>query len=211
MSVNTCGGLDEAGRGPVIGPMVMAIVESTDGTMSELGARDSKVLSASSRERLYEKIEKEAVSVNFKIITAADLNREMATKTLNVIEEQCAVSLIGSVKSKDIFVDAFDVNEGRLSAKLSGITGKSVVCRHRGDSLFPVVSAASIIAKVIRDREVREIEKKYGEIGSGYPSDPKTIKFLQRCRENGADITSIARTSWITYRRIFGSGKQTRF
>lgn len=209
--MSTNAGLDEAGRGPVIGPMVMAIVESTDETMSSLGVKDSKLLSPSSRERLYNKIRSEAAYVNYRIITASELNHEMQNRTLNVIEEDCALSLITNVQTDRVYVDAFDVNEDRLSLKLSEKTGKNVICRHKGDTLFPTVSAASIIAKVIRDQEVRKIEEKFGQIGSGYPSDPRTVAFLHRCKDRGVDITSVARTSWITYKRIFSSGKQMKF
>jgi ribonuclease H, mammalian HI/archaeal HII subfamily len=209
--MSTIAGLDEAGRGPVIGPMVMAIVESTDSIMHSLGVKDSKLLSPSAREKLYERIQSEATYVNFKIITAEELNLEMQSKTLNVIEQECAVYLARNVKTNEIYVDAFDINEDRLSSLLSEKTGKIMICKHKGDVLFPTVSAASIIAKVIRDREVRKIGEKFGEIGSGYPADPKTVAFLHRCRENNIDITTIARTHWITYKRMFSSGRQMKF
>lgn len=205
-----CCGMDEAGRGPVIGPMVMAIVCSEQEVMSSIGARDSKTLSPGSRENLFEKIKERSESVHFRIITSSEINEMMNIMTLNEIEEKFAIDLINESGENRVYVDAFDVNEQRLSKKLSSATGKDVICRHKGDVLFPVVSAASIIAKVIRDREIREIIQTYGEVGSGYPSDPKTIEFLRKSIRNGNDLKPIVRTKWSTYIRIMKEEKQRR-
>ena len=206
-----CCGVDEAGRGPVIGPMVMAIVCAEDELMSSIGAKDSKLLSPSARERIYNKIIEFSESVHFSIITSIKINEMMGIMTLNEIEEKVAVDLIGKYGKNRVFVDAFDVNEERLSLKLSKATGKVVISRHKGDVLFPVVSAASIIAKVVRDREIEEIRKKYGDFGSGYPSDPKTISFIRKSLKEGVDLTPIARIRWSTYTRIVNENKQSRF
>ena len=77
-----------------------------------------------------------------------------------------------------------------------------MVCEHKADAKYPAVSAASIIAKVTRDREIEKIKDQYGEVGSGYPSDPHTIDFLKREISRGTDISGIVRTEWATFRRI---------
>ena len=196
-------GMDEAGRGPVFGPMVIAIVCGDSGKMREIGARDSKSLSPASRERIMALIEREKCFWDYKVLTAADLNERMSRQTLNEIEYDAYLSLImKSPEGSSIQVDAFDVIEERLQNSLRKDSGRQVTCKHSGDRIFPLVSAASIIAKVIRDRYVREISEKYGDIGSGYPADPKTQEFLRKSIQNGWNIDGIVRKRWKTFVRM---------
>ncbi len=195
--------MDEAGRGPVFGPMVIAIVCGDSGKMREIGARDSKSLSPASRERIMALIEREKCFWDYSVITAGDLNERMSRQTLNEIEYEAYLSLImKSPEGSAIEVDAFDVIEKRLQDRLRQDSGRNVTCKHSGDRIFPLVSAASIVAKVIRDRYVREISEKYGDIGSGYPADPKTQEFLRKCFENHWNIDEIVRKRWKTYIRM---------
>ena len=196
-------GLDEAGRGPVIGPLVVAMLCATNDAMREIGARDSKTLSPASRERIFQHIRGSASRYSYKIIGVQEINRKMETITLNQIEEEAYVSLIAqSGCAGTHYVDSFDVNEHRLTARLSSLTGKNVLCRHKADTLFPVVSAASIIAKVVRDSEIEKLKRVYGDFGSGYPSDPRTVAFLERSISSNTDLTDIVRVHWETYRRL---------
>jgi ribonuclease HII len=199
---NLCCGIDEAGRGPVLGPMVMAIVCSSNEAMASLGAKDSKTLTPRSREKIFELISRDSEFFSYEIIGSETLNQMMNSMTLNKIEEEFALRLIDTHTCNQIFVDAFDVNEERLSHILSEKSKKNVTCKHRGDSIFPVVSAASIVAKVIRDREIEKLRKTYGNFGSGYPSDPSTIIFLKNAILKGVDISKIVRTHWVTYKNI---------
>ncbi|MCL5783047.1 MAG: ribonuclease HII [Candidatus Thermoplasmatota archaeon] len=204
-------GVDEAGRGPVIGPMVVSIVCGETSKFQQIGVKDSKALSRTSRERLYTDIVKQSTYYRIKEISAAEINSLMIHKNLNLIEEDAYSDLIRSAPGDcRIFVDSFDVYPERLTAKLSTLTGRNVFCAHKADSIYPSVSAASILSKVTRDNRITELEKKYGPIGSGYPSDPYTVEFLNRCREEGTRIEEIARTHWKTYRDIFGDGKTSR-
>ncbi|MCL4336047.1 MAG: ribonuclease HII [Candidatus Thermoplasmatota archaeon] len=204
-------GVDEAGRGPVIGPLVVSIVCGETSKFREIGVKDSKTLSRTSRERLYNDIVKQSAYYRIKEITAAEINSLMTHKNLNVIEEDAYSELIGSAHADcQIYVDSFDVDPERLTIKLSTMTGRNVLCRHKADSIYPSVSAASILSKVTRDNRIMELEKEYGPIGSGYPSDPYTVDFLIRCRDEGTRIDEIARTHWKTYRNIFGDGKTSR-
>ncbi len=196
-------GLDEAGRGPVIGPMVVAIVCATNNAMKKIGARDSKTLSPASRTRKSQEIMESASWHSYRIIGSREINRKMGTMTLNQIEEEAYISLIAdSVCEGTYYVDAFDVKEDRLTMRLSSLTGKNVICRHKADAIFPVVSAASIIAKVVRDSEIDKLKLTYGDFGSGYPSDPRTVSFLERSIAENRDITEIVRMHWETYRRL---------
>ena len=203
-------GVDEAGKGPVLGPMIIAIVSGDEDTLKKIGAKDSKALSHPSRLRIFELIKKEAGFMQWVKISSSELNREMEGETINKIEERKVSELINFSPCSKIYVDSFDVNEERLSKLLSGMTGKEVICRHRADSQFYSVSAASIEAKVIREREMDIIRKKYGNIGSGYPSDPMTVKFLEDSIKNGIDITDIVRTHWKTYLNAVNSVRQKR-
>ncbi len=196
----TCG-IDEAGRGPVIGPMVISMVCADTEVLRLLNVRDSKALTRNSRERLYTKILSVAVKVEHITITAKELNRLMDEKTLNEIELDAAVRL-ASLCEDEVVVDCFDVNERRASERMSEATGRKVRCIHKADRDFPAVSAASIISKVTRDREIDRIHEKYGEIGSGYPADPVTRAFIEEAMRKGTDMGDILRTHWETVRNI---------
>lgn len=203
-------GIDEAGRGPVIGPMVVSIVCGDADEFRRIGARDSKALTPQSRERLYQKIIDNSEYHMVRIITAAELNSLMDRINLNRIEEDAYSGLIAdSPMDCDHYVDSFDVDEGRLSRKLSDATGKRVVCRHKADSFYPAVSAASILSKVTRDREIGKLKHEYGNLGSGYPADPVTREFILASLRQGKDITGIVRTHWKTYRDILAESRKT--
>jgi ribonuclease HII len=211
--VNLCRecGMDEAGRGPVFGPMVVAIVCGDSEKMREIGARDSKSLSPKARERILSIIEKEKCFLDYSVITASELNERMCHQTLNEIEYGAYLNLIlRSPEGSSIQVDSFDVIEERLQERLRHDSGREVICRHSGDRIFPLVSAASIVAKVVRDREVEEIREKYGDIGSGYPADPKTQEFLRKCFQNGWNIDNIVRKRWKTYIRMKSDNENGR-
>ncbi|HKJ97041.1 MAG TPA: ribonuclease HII [Thermoplasmataceae archaeon] len=194
-------GIDEAGRGPVLGPMVISLVCADADVLRELRVRDSKTLSRSRRETLYTRILSVANRVEHTIISVEEINDLMNEKTLNEIELQFAVKLAG-LADGEIVVDCFDVNENRASERMSRESGKTVRCIHKADRDYPAVSAASIVSKVIRDREIDRIKEKYGEIGSGYPADPVTRDFIERAMTQGLDISQIIRTHWDTVRQI---------
>lgn len=198
-------GVDEAGRGPVIGPLVVSIVCGYDDDLGKIGVKDSKALTRNSRTRLFDLIIQSSSHYAIREITPEELNDSMSRINLNQIEEDSYASLIEAAPLDcTVYVDSFDVNPDRLSQKLSSRTGKRVVCRHKADSLFPSVSAASILSKVTRDRRIEDLEKTYGRIGSGYPSDPVTIRFLEDALTSGKDISRIVRTKWKTYTSMVG-------
>lgn len=203
----TCG-VDEAGRGPVIGPLVVSIVCANTEELKKIGAKDSKALSSGTRVRLDKLIREKSEFVHSKEISATELNEMMDRINLNEIEENAYSEVIAKAPFNcTVYVDSFDVNEERLSEKLSSRTGKSVVCKHKADAKYPSVSAASIVSKVKRDMAVNQLEKEFGKIGSGYPSDPVTVEFLRRSIEKGVDLTRIARTHWKTYRNLYKEGR----
>ena len=204
-------GVDEAGRGPVIGPMVISIVCGDADDFRRIGARDSKALTPQARERLFDKIIENSKYHMIRIITASELNTLMDRINLNQIEEQAYSGLIAeSPFDCEYYVDSFDVDENRLSRKLAEITGKNVICRHKADSIYPAVSAASILSKVTRDKEIMKLAESYGNIGSGYPADPVTREFIVATLRHGGDISGIARTHWKTYRDLLKESRSTR-
>ncbi len=191
-------GIDEAGRGPVLGPMVITVVCGDRDTLQETGSRDSKQLTPARREMLAGRIKESAEYLKTVEISAEELNTLMQTLTLNQIEENAVSSLLAGLKY-ETYVDCFDVNEERGSRNLSSNSPVNVNCIHEADRYIPAVSAASIISKVVRDERMREIEEEYGRMGSGYPSDPRTVSFLERAMKEGKNIDRIVRKKWKTY------------
>jgi len=208
-------GVDEAGRGPVIGPMVVCAVLTNDQEwLRKLGVRDSKALSPGRREELASGIRRRC-QVETVILAANDIDAMRGNLTLNEIEvyvfsQAILKHLID--RSPDevitIVLDAADVNEKRfgmdieknLLMKIGSVP--SIISKHKADDLYPAVSAASIIAKVTRDQEIERIKEKYGNVGSGYPSDPRTRAWLRELFKSGKNIPSFVRMSWETISKI---------
>ncbi len=205
-------GIDEAGKGPVIGSMFVAGVLNCEG-LGKLGVRDSKRLSPSRREYLAKLIEAstEAHVVEF---TATEIDDSRKTHTLNEIIVELFSAVIMYFQPDRAFVDAADVNPNRFATNLKssfkkergeGAEGESeIISESKADERYPVVSTASIVAKVHRDRSIRQLEAEIGaEIGSGYPADPKTIQFLRRLLKEKEDIPPYVRRSWKTVERVY--------
>ena len=191
-------GIDEAGKGCVIGPLVVAGVacESED-YLRSIGVKDSKKLSQKKREELAEKIRRVAKIEVIKI-PANKLDEMMECKTINEILKESYSEIIKRLKPEIALVDSPDVKPERLASQLREMTGVEVVAEHKADEKFPIVSSASIIAKVERDKEVEILRRKYGDFGSGYASDPKTIAYLKQLKE----IPPFVRRKWKTVERL---------
>ncbi|MEM4704776.1 MAG: ribonuclease HII, partial [Candidatus Bathyarchaeia archaeon] len=180
-------GVDDAGRGSAIGPLVIAGVllrEEAIPKLAALGVRDSKQLNSHARETLAVKIGQvaEACAVEYlspRQIDDVVLNGRKLHK-LNWLEALTMAKVLNKLKPNIAYVDASDVSEERFKQQIQeALTIKmDIVSKHKADQTYPVVSAASIIAKVERDRAIAELAAKYGDFGSGYPSDPRTICFL---------------------------------
>ena len=193
-------GIDEAGRGSVMGPLVVACVfADDDSVLKEMGVKDSKRLSPKKREELYAKITE---SFEYTVTTASseDIDRMRKTESLNVIELKMFAYVSGS-KADHIFADCPDVNESSFSNELSAMTGSKVTAQHKADDTFPIVSAASIVAKVTRDRFVERISEEIGNIGSGYPSDTVTMDFIEKWIKDNGCAPPYTRSSWEPVRK----------
>jgi ribonuclease HII len=194
-------GIDEAGRGPLIGPMVMAILCGDRKELENIGVADSKKLSPRRRERLY--LDLKAFKQAYVIIEPSEIDSYVEHKKLNEMEEIYAKKLISRApEGAIVYVDSFDVNEARLQSKLRANANNEIICRHKADEIYPSVSAASIIAKVLRDREIEKLHGEYGDFGSGYPADPRTIGFVENAIKNGNNIDKIVRHQWKTYKNM---------
>ena len=203
-------GIDEAGRGPMIGPMVICGVLIDPESIHEiekLGVRDSKTLSPSRRLSLSKKIKTKVVATSYRSISALEIDKRRKHATLNEIEVDEFASVLKELKPETVYMDAADVRADRFGRKVgerSGLKdgGTEIISEHKADSKYPVVSAASILAKVERDRMISEYHGKYGDFGSGYPSDPKTVDFVRNLVKTHRKLPPIVRMSWDSVRRI---------
>ncbi|HMK54314.1 MAG TPA: ribonuclease HII [Methanobacteriaceae archaeon] len=199
-------GIDEAGRGSVIGPLVLcgvAIEQDRLKFLERLGLKDSKKVAPKKRVVLARKIKKIAECHLVKI-TAKDIDLLRSKDiNLNQIEKIGMNKIISAAKPNTCLVDSMDVKPERLSFELEEFNpGIRIIAEHKADDRYPLVAASSIVAKVERDLEIHRIRNKYQDIGSGYPSDPRTIKFLNETSYE--DLPDFVRHSWATVEKLKG-------
>lgn len=204
--MTTICGIDDAGRGPVIGPMVIAGVvvnEKEVKKLKELGAKDSKLLTPQQREQIYTKIIKLVRKYKIIKIPAKEIDKAVFSETtnLNFLEGEKMADIINSLRADKSIVDCPSVNIEKFSEFMQEkIKVKTkLICKHKADRDEPTVAAGSILAKVTRDREIKLMKKKLGiEFNSGYPADPITKKFL---KDNWKKHPDIFRKSWASYKK----------
>jgi len=198
-------GIDEAGRGSVLGPLVIAgilIDRKKIKKLASMGVRDSKQLSPSKRKHLYKKIISFVDSYYVARITPKVIDTSVKKHRLNNLEAKYMAKVISKLHPDLTFVDSCDVNTKRFGKEIAKYCQKGAIqCSHHADSRFTVVSAASIIAKVSRDRVLERLRKKH-DLGSGYPSDSKTMKFVSRSINSKKKIPRFVRTSWKPVRNL---------
>jgi len=198
-------GIDEAGRGPVIGPLVIAgviVEEDKMDYLREIGVKDSKELSKQKREEIFNELMKLDIKVKYYIIPPAIIDYYVEKKKLNLLEFKYFCKIIEELKPDKVFIDSFTRDTNKLrEAIYNKLSYKpEVIVEIKADKKYPIVSAASIIAKVIRDNEIEKIKRETGiDFGSGYPSDKKTIDAL---KNNYEVIKDYVRKSWFTIKRI---------
>lgn len=160
-NITLIAGVDEAGRGPLVGPVVAAAVILPKNYTLE-GLNDSKQLSEKKREQFYAILQKEAISIGVGIISAKEIDE------INILEASRKAMYIAienlDVKPEYILSDAMSLNE-------LDIPSRSII---HGDALSLSIAAASVIAKVTRDHIMYELDKKYPEYhykkNKGYPT-----------------------------------------
>lgn len=210
-------GIDEAGRGPVIGPMILSgvlLAPETEKELKKLGVKDSKDLTAKRREFLADKVKEKSKLFEVNIVFPNEIDNKLNNGTnLNKLEAIKIAEIINKVNKGfekiKIIIDcpSVSINPWRdfLLTKIKNLSNLEIICEHKADKNHISVSAASIIAKHIREKEMDKIKKQYGEhIGSGYCSDPLTIKFLEKNADKHKK-DGIFRTSWITWKKAFSN------
>nr|MDO8100100.1 ribonuclease HII [Candidatus Njordarchaeota archaeon] len=204
-------GIDEAGRGPVIGPLVLAGVlldEKQIDILVKIGVKDSKRLTPKKRMELSQLIEKIAVKLIHVEVQPEEIDKRVKRRiTLNQLEARKIASMINKLRPDRVYVDCPDVNPTRFAEQLrNNVKFKEVeiITMHYADQNVPVVSAASIMAKVRRDQRVKELAQELGEIGSGYTSDPRTQLYVQNIfkKNSSSGHTKYIRSSWKTVKRL---------
>lgn len=209
-------GIDEAGRGPVIGPMVIAgtlINDHQDEDLKKMGVKDSKLLSAEQRHVLLHKIETEVLAYKSIVIPAEEIDSAVfGMLNLNGLEAKKSAEIINHLKPDKVILDCPSTNLSAYTFEVKKYLHSElrdrleIVAEHKADAKYPSVAAASIIAKVSRDSEIDLIKADIGkDFGSGYPSDPSTKEFLA---EN-YDKYNIFRKSWSSWRVLADAKKQT--
>jgi ribonuclease HII len=192
--------VDEAGKGAVLGPMVVAAVCChSEEECSRLGMRDSKTLSPARREDLYELVERNFTTAVV-ILSPKEIDQCLQETTLNVCLARAHAAVIQELRPEKAFVDAVDVIAARHAETMRRYMDWdcTIISEHKADRAYPVVGAASIVAKVIRDREVKRLRKQYGNFGSGYPADPVTRAYLEHYIQIHHTPPLFARKSWKT-------------
>lgn len=203
-------GVDEAGKGPVIGPLVVAGVKvKEDSKLVSYKIRDSKKLSPRRRRYLASVIDEIALKKEVIVIEAKDIDDMRKVMTMNDITVNAFAKVVKKLKPEICYVDSADVNENRFRDNiLSNLSFKpEIISKHKADDIYPVVGAASIIAKTYRDELVKRIEYKLRKkmdvpLGSGYPADPITQHFLKKWVNKYGKLPPHTRHSWNTSKKI---------
>jgi ribonuclease HII len=198
-------GIDEAGRGCVIGPLVVAGVvmkEQNLSSLSALGVKDSKLLTTNKREMLYPEIVRLTEKHVVLKVPPYEIDRSVESQRklhkLNRLEAETMAQIVTILEPDVAYVDSADVWEKRFGQHILEASAfkTRIVSEHKADYNYPVVAAASIIAKVERDRAVAALRCIFGDFGTGYLTDPKTPVFLKEWLKTHSEYPQCVRKSW---------------
>lgn len=211
-------GIDDAGRGPAIGPMVLAgilVEDKKEKDIAELGAKDSKLLVPSIRKKIGDLL-KQKFEFTLQLVSPEEID---SCENLNHLEAQKMAMIINELAQRTsekivAFIDCPSVNIKTWREYLEQfVVNKERIeirAEHKADAKYPCVSGASIIAKEKREEEVERLKKEFHvDFGSGYPADPKTVLFLKENFSNPL-FEKIIRHSWSTVKKLKERGKQER-
>ena len=170
--------------------------------LKKIGVKDSKLLTPAKREEFFPKLEKIAKDYALLQASAADIDKLRSVSNLNKYEIKRMVELVEFFNPDKVIIDALEHEESFYN-KISGmISGTTIIAENFADKKYPEVGAASILAKVTRDREVEKLHKIHGNFGSGYPADPLTIDFLKNWIKKNKDFPDCVRKSWMTVKML---------
>ncbi len=198
-------GIDEAGRGCVIGPLVVAgiaVKEENVTALAALGVKDSKLLSPKKRDALVPQIV--ALAEKHMVVKVSPWEIDQAVESqrklhkLNRLEAQTMAQIVTTLEPDIAYVDAADVVEKRFGQHILEASAYKckIVSEHKADRTYTVVSAASVLAKVERDSAIAELRGEFGDFGSGYLTDEKTAQFLKAWLKMHPDYPECVRQSW---------------
>jgi ribonuclease HII len=208
-------GIDEAGRGPLIGPLVICVAAIQDGKedlLKELGVKDSKLLSEKQREDILRDLIK-IIHYELVMIQPSEIDDALNSPgtNLNWLEADHGAALLNKLDVKldnDTIRCIIDCPSTNIKAYSDYFSGKvdnkdiKLIVEHKADFHYLIVGAASIIAKVTREKELEKMKKRLNiDFGSGYPSDPKTKDFVARYHDD-KEYSHLFRKSWETYKKI---------
>ena len=198
-------GIDDAGRGPMLGPLVIAGIsldKKNIKKLSALGVKDSKKLTPKLREHLYKKIIKIVDDYYIAKISPKAIDASVRKHCLNGLEAKYMAKVVSKLNPDISYVDSCDVNPTRFGKEISRLSDNhKIKSYHHADSRFVVVSAASILAKVSRDRAIMKLRKDH-DLGSGYPSDPVTVKFVKKYYKKNHEMPKFVHKSWKPVQKI---------
>jgi ribonuclease HII len=201
-------GVDEAGRGPVLGPMVFSVVvldEKDQKKLSSWGVTDSKLLAKDVREELFDKITSLAKEYKILALQPQEINEWMKSASLNDIEAIKTAEMINSLESSPevIYIDCPDVRPKRYEQNINNLCEKNslLVAEHKADMRYKSSAAASILAKVTRDKAIDDLAKVHGNIGCGYCHDVNTQKWIDDYWDKNRSFPDFVRKRWITIQR----------
>ena len=197
-----------------MGPLVVGVVYvESDKELKNIGVKDSKKLTPKTRERMYDQIVSVADHWCTVIVSSEEIDEQRKSISLNEIELNMFAEGVSKWDTVQILADCPDINESSFTDRLYAKVGKDVeiIAKHKADDTYPIVSAASIVAKVTRDRMMEDIRKEFGEdVGSGYPSDSKTMNFIYDWIRKNGKAPPYVRTSWEPVRDSLAKRKNTR-
>ena len=192
-------GIDDAGRGSMIGPLVIAgisINKKNVRQLSSLGIKDSKKLSPKIRNLLFNKIINLVDNYYIAKIPTRSIDASVKKHNLNNLEAKYMAKVVLKLNPDVSYVDSCDVNPTRFGKEISKLSeNHKIKSYHYADSRFLVVSAASILAKVTRDKAIEKLKKIYN-LGSGYPSDSVTVRFVTNYYKENQIMPNFVRKSW---------------
>jgi len=200
-------GIDDAGRGSMLGPLVIAGVSLEKKNLrklTSLGVKDSKKLSSKSRGILYKKIIDIVDDYYVVKIPPRSIDASVKKHLLNNLEAKYMAKVVSKLDADTSYVDSCDVKPLRFGKKISQLSNDhKIKSYHHADSRFVVVSAASILAKVSRDKSIERLRNTHN-LGSGYPSDTTTVKFVTKFYKKNHVMPVFVRKSWKPVQKIMG-------
>lgn len=200
-------GVDEAGRGPLIGDMFVAAVAIPNDqldVLADIGVRDSKKLSPTARKKLFNAVISYSKYVFVRRFPPDVIDvSNISSLFIDAIKSSIRTAYTLGLNPSEIYVDSTS-NTQKIINSISELLHDDVklVVEYKADEKYVVVAAASIVAKVLRDAYIEYLKATYGDFGSGYPSDPRTIRWVEEVLTSGSSLPPIVRRSWKTIKRL---------